>query len=111
MVKLIKGSYKVTYHPEGPEGEAYEVDFTPPFKRIPMIPALEEATGVKFPNPTDLGTEESRKFLDDLAVKHGVECSAPRTAARILDKVSKRRINSFIFIIFTMGKCKNKIPK
>lgn len=96
MVKILKGGYKVQYHPEGPEGEAFEVDFTPPFKRIPMIPALEEATGVKFPNPTELGTEASRKFLDDLAVKHGVECSAPRTAARILDKVSMERIYRFI---------------
>ena len=40
MVKEICGSYVVPYHPEG-EGEGKPVvtiDFTPPFKRIPMIP-------------------------------------------------------------------------
>lgn len=30
---------------------------------------------------------ETRKFLDGLCVKHEVECPAPRTVARLLDKV------------------------
>ena len=30
---------------------------------------------------------ETRKFFDDLCVKHEVDCSAPRTVARLLDKV------------------------
>ncbi|RWS22808.1 lysyl-tRNA synthetase-like protein, partial [Leptotrombidium deliense] len=38
MVKSIHGSYKVTYHPDGPENPAMEIDFTPPFKRLKMIP-------------------------------------------------------------------------
>ncbi|KAH9515525.1 Lysine--tRNA ligase [Bulinus truncatus] len=87
MVKQLKGGYKITYHPDGPEGQGHEIDFTPPFKRISMIPALEEAMSVKFPPATELHTETSRKFLDDLAVKHGVECPPPRTAARLLDKM------------------------
>lgn len=52
MVKHITGGYKVTYHPDGPEGQAYEVDFTPPFKRVSMTHDLEKIVGVKFP-PTD----------------------------------------------------------
>ncbi|XP_005110695.1 lysine--tRNA ligase [Aplysia californica] len=87
MVKQLTGGYKITYHPEGPEGEAFEVDFTPPFKRIPMIATLEKEMGVKFPAATELHTESARKFLDELAVKHGVECSPPRTTARLLDKM------------------------
>ncbi|KAK3732076.1 hypothetical protein RRG08_026461 [Elysia crispata] len=87
MVKQLTGGYKITYHPEGPDGEVLEADFTPPWPRLPMIPTLEERMGVKFPSPTELVTEGARKFLDDLAVKHGVECSAPRTAARLLDKM------------------------
>lgn len=51
MVKHITGGYKVTYHPDGPEGEAYEIDFTPPFKRISMTHDLEKEMGVKFPAP------------------------------------------------------------
>merc|ERR1719502_1311561 len=51
MVKEICGTYKITYHPEG-KGEglpAYEIDFSPPFKRVPMIAGLEAALDVKFP--------------------------------------------------------------
>jgi lysyl-tRNA synthetase class 2 len=89
MVHSIHGSYKVTYHPDGEEeGEAVEIDFTPPFKRFYMFPTLEEALKVKLPNPTELHTPEATKILDELCEKHGIECSPPRTAARLLDKVS-----------------------
>lgn len=37
------------YHPEGPEGPTYEIDFTPPFKRVSMTHDLEKEMGVKFP--------------------------------------------------------------
>lgn len=90
MVHSIHGSYKVTYHPDGDDtdGEAVEIDFTPPFKRLYMFPALEEALGVKLPSATDLGTPEAAKVLSDLCAKHNIECPPPRTAARLLDKVS-----------------------
>ncbi|CAG2185505.1 unnamed protein product [Mytilus edulis] len=86
MVKTLTGGYKVPYHPEGPDGPVWEVDFTPPFRRIKMIPELESKLRVKFPNPTEFGKEESRKFIDDLCKKNGVECTSPRTTARLLDK-------------------------
>lgn len=70
--------------PEEPDN-IIEIDFTPPFKRVKMIPGLEEATGVKF--PTDLYTEEARQFLEKLCADKGVECSAPRTTARLVDKL------------------------
>ena len=82
------GSYKVKYHPEGPEGPEWEVDFTPPFKRLRMFPDLEKALGEPLPKPDQLHTEEARAMLDKLCAKNNVECSAPRTAARLLDKVS-----------------------
>ena len=44
MVMNLHGSYKIKFHPEG-KGEGMpeiEIDFTPPFKRIPMIKGLEE---------------------------------------------------------------------
>lgn len=87
MVKYITGGYKITYHPDGPEGKAWEVDFTPPFKRVSMVQGLEERLKVKLPDPTTFDSEETRKFLDDLCVKHEVDCSAPRTVARLLDKL------------------------
>lgn len=87
MVKEIHGSYKIPYHPDGLDGPCVEIDFTPPFRRLRMFPDLEKAMGVKLPSPQKLDLPESRQALDDLCVKHGVECGAPRTASRLLDKV------------------------
>jgi len=55
IVKDVIGDYKFKYHPEGPNGREFDVDFTPPFKRVSMIAGLEEALGVKFPE--DLASE------------------------------------------------------
>jgi lysyl-tRNA synthetase, class II len=87
MVKSIRGSHKLKYHPDGPEGPAVEIDFTPPFRRIRMFPELEKCLGVKLPAPDELDTPEAAKYLDQLCVQHGVECTTPRTASRLLDKV------------------------
>ena len=87
MVKAVCGSYIIKYHVDGPEHpeKAVTVDFTPPFKRIPMIQGLEEALNVKL--PTDLFSEESRLMLERLCTKHNVNCPAPRTTTRLLDKL------------------------
>ncbi|XP_064467219.1 lysine--tRNA ligase-like isoform X2 [Ornithodoros turicata] len=87
MVKSLVGSYKVTYHPDGPDGEAVEIDFTPPFRRVRMLPDLEKALGVKLPAPDQLYTPEANAALSELCIKNGVECPAPRTSARLLDKL------------------------
>lgn len=87
MVKSIHGTYKIKYHPDGPDGEEVEIDFTPPFKRVPMIKTLEDMLKVKFPKPSEFYTPETNKFLSDLCTKHEVECPPPRTTARLLDKV------------------------
>lgn len=87
MVHSIHGTYKIKYHPDGPDGEEYEIDFTPPFKRISMIPALEEKLKVKFPAATELSSASANKFLSDLCTQHNVECPPPRTTARMLDKL------------------------
>ena len=46
MVKAIHGDYKVKYHPDGDDGEVWEADFTPPFKRFYMFPELEKRLNV-----------------------------------------------------------------
>jgi lysyl-tRNA synthetase, class II len=85
MVKSVLGTYKFQYRPKGANGPTWEVDCTPPFRRISMISGLEERLKVKF--PTNLYTEEARQFLSDLCTKHNVDCSAPRTTPRLLDKL------------------------
>lgn len=85
MVFSIHGSYKIKYHPDGPEGEEVEIDFTPPFKRLSINSVLEKELNVKI--PTDLSTSEAQEMLNNLCIKHNVECTPPRTANRLLDKL------------------------
>jgi len=87
IVQYIFGTHKITYEPTGPDGEKWEVDFTPPFRRLNMFPELEKILGVQLPAPTQLHTEEARLALSGLCERNEVECSAPRTAARLLDKL------------------------
>ncbi len=104
MVKSLFGTYKIKYHPKGKaveeekkEGEEakseevkktveeFEIDFTPPFKRMPLVESLEAKLGVKF--PPNLESEETRAFLDDICKKRNIECGTPRTTARLIDKL------------------------
>ena len=62
MVLDICGSFKVDL--QDINGIVTQIDFTPPYAKIDMIPSLEEATGVSF--PADLYSEETNKLLDDL---------------------------------------------
>ncbi|OCH88627.1 lysyl-tRNA synthetase [Obba rivulosa] len=89
MVKYITGGKTtVTYHPEGKDSDkVYELEFKRPWKRYDMIETLEEKLGVKFPPGDTLHTDEANKFLRDLCKKHNVDCSEPRTNARLLDKL------------------------
>merc|ERR550534_332221 len=81
MVKELTGSYKLSYHPDGPEGKAYEVDYTPPFRRLDMLADLEKAIGKTLPKATEMNEESARERLDQICVELGCECPAPRTTA------------------------------
>ncbi|TFY61883.1 hypothetical protein EVJ58_g4236 [Rhodofomes roseus] len=89
MVKsLTGGQTTLKYHPEGKDSDkVYELEFKRPWKRYDMIETLEEKLGVKFPPGDTLHTDETNKFLRELCVKHNVDCSEPRTNARLLDKL------------------------
>ncbi|GME67399.1 unnamed protein product [[Candida] boidinii] len=87
MVKELTGDYKVTYHPEGPEGKALTLDFTRPWKRINMIEELEKVFDVKFPPGDQLHTKETGDFLKSILIKHKLDCPPPLTNARMLDKL------------------------
>lgn len=63
MVKHITGGYKITYHPDGPEGQTYEIDFTPPFRRLSLTHDLEKIMGVKFP-PADSYNSDGKNVLN-----------------------------------------------
>ncbi|KAJ1902353.1 lysyl-tRNA synthetase [Kickxella alabastrina] len=87
MVKYLFGDYKVAYHKNGQDQPPLIIDFSPPFRRVGMIAGLEEALDVKFPSAEELHTDATNKFLSEQCAKHNVDCSAPRTNARMLDKL------------------------
>jgi lysyl-tRNA synthetase, class II len=83
MVLEITGGYVIPYSAEE-GGEPVMIDFSPPWRRISMIDGLEQALGVKFPA---MEAPEMPAFLEGLCKKHNVECSPPRTVARLVDKL------------------------
>jgi len=92
MVKFLTGGKTtVIYHPDGNKGQegARELvlEFKRPWKRYDMIGTLEEKLGVTFPPGDQLHTDDTNTFLRGLCVKHNVDCSEPRTNARMLDKL------------------------
>ena len=99
LVKHLFGTYKIMYHINGPEQAPVEIDFTPPFKRLSLIDDLEKVVGEKFPSATEFTTRESNTFFDNLCKKYEIECSHPRTTARLIDKV-KNVINENLQVNF-----------
>lgn len=91
LVRYLTGGTTVTFHPDGNKGQegAREMvlEFKRPWKRYDMIGTLEEKLGVTFPPGETLHTEETNAWLRELCVKHNVDCSEPRTNARLLDKL------------------------
>ncbi|KAJ4992564.1 Lysine-tRNA ligase, cytoplasmic [Stagonosporopsis vannaccii] len=85
LVFKVKGSYETVYHTQS--GEEYKVNWARPWRRVEMIPALEEATGEKFPPADQLHTAETNEFLKKVLEKVNVQCSEPRTNARMIDKL------------------------
>lgn len=79
------GKLETTYHTQ--TGEELHINWAKPWKRVEMIPALEEATGEKFPPGDQLHTTETNTFLRDILRKTGVECPPPLTNARMIDKL------------------------
>jgi lysyl-tRNA synthetase class 2 len=85
LVKEVTGSYETVYHTQ--DGEIYNVNWARPWRRVEMIPALEEATGEKFPPADQLHTAETNEFLKKVLKKVNVDCSEPRTNSRMIDKL------------------------
>lgn len=86
LVKHLTGGYITKFTTQ--HGETYEVNWEAPWKRVEMIPELEKATGEKFPAPEELHTDESREFLKKVLKKVNVDCPAPQTTARMLDRLT-----------------------
>src|SRR5687767_5475661 len=57
LVHHIHGSYKTKFHTA--KGEEIEINWEAPWRRIEMIPTLEELVGEKFPPGDQLHTAET----------------------------------------------------
>eukprot|EP00825_Cyclidium_porcatum_P046870 TRINITY_DN7486_c0_g1_i1.p1 TRINITY_DN7486_c0_g1~~TRINITY_DN7486_c0_g1_i1.p1 ORF type:complete len:607 (-),score=172.29 TRINITY_DN7486_c0_g1_i1:384-2204(-) len=62
-----------------------EISFKRPFKRIDMMHEL--ANRLKVQLPENYESQEANKFFDDLCAKYKLECTPPRTTARLIDKL------------------------
>eukprot|EP00917_Polyrhabdina_sp_WS-2016_P009870 GHVP01021673.1.p1 GENE.GHVP01021673.1~~GHVP01021673.1.p1 ORF type:complete len:537 (+),score=96.19 GHVP01021673.1:35-1612(+) len=88
LVMEIKGSYKaiLTENRNNPKKKTEkEIDFTPPYQRLPMVQTIEERSGVTLPRP--LESEECIKVMREIVTKHRIEMPKPATAAKLLDKL------------------------
>ena len=85
LVKDVTGGLDSTFTSQ--TGETMNVNWAKPWKRVEMIPALEEACGENFPPGPELHTQEANDFLKRMLKKMKVECSPPLTNARIIDKL------------------------
>lgn len=103
LVKSITGSYKTVYHtkPEGdPSRKEYNIDWSPPWTRYPMIPTLEAELSkklgetIKFPPGDQLESDEAKEFMKTTAARAGVVCTPPLTSARLIDAMVGEFIES-----------------
>lgn len=87
IVMMIKGSLKfgLEYTDDDGKLQNVELDFSSPWRRIDMIEELEKHLGMKLPLMED--TDEVQSLLSGLCDKYKVECTPPKTVARLLDKL------------------------
>ena len=87
MVKEVTGGTVTPYKPMG--ADAIEIDWSTPWKRIPMIPGIEAKIGAPFPESVkkDLGSVAANEFFKALCAEKDVPCGAPQTTARLIDKL------------------------
>jgi len=83
MVLELTGSYTIEYPCK--DGVVRPIDFTPPFRRFPMIRTLEERLAVKFPE--DLASSETTAFLRGILKERSLVLEEPHTTVRMLDKL------------------------
>merc|ERR1711871_1788250 len=92
LVKEVHGTYKVKYKPM--HGDELEIDFSPPWPRIPMLDGLVEklgAIGVDAKWLSAKGALALPDAIDKLKAAHkaaNIEfCAPPHTVARLVDNL------------------------
>ena len=97
VLEVNNGSYLVVYHPDGADGEAVEIDFKPPWRRISMISGLEDSLGVTFPQ--DLASEEARLFLAKLVSSNQFQNRASHASAYCMKALSDMAVTRIAGVV------------
>jgi len=65
-----------------------EVDFSSDYQRLEFLPAIESAVNAELPDPDQLTSDDSFRFLVDLCSSKELVVQAPVTVPRMLDKLA-----------------------
>ena len=82
IVQAVKGSLQFSIRDGDRE---VQLDFTRPWRRVNMLEELERILGEKLPE--DLESEAAREFFVAMCARKKVNCPAPQTTARLIDKL------------------------
>jgi hypothetical protein len=85
------------------QGDEIQIDWSTPWKRIPMIPGIEAKIGTPFPDAikADLGSAEANQFFKDICAENDVACGSPQTTARLIDKLVRSHMNVLVMLHLT----------
>eukprot|EP00729_Bicosta_minor_P007801 gene7801-6854_t len=86
MTGALKEQGEQDIEDEEGEEEMMAIDFTPPFKRLSIVPALEEALGCSLPALDD-DSEECIATLRELCTSEGIEDRPPYTVPVLVDRL------------------------
>lgn len=87
LVMQLNGSPILPFAPHDSEGKqlpSTTFNFSKPFKRLRVIPELEQRLNISFAN-IDFESEECTEFLLQICKQNDVECIPPLTVPRLLD--------------------------
>jgi lysyl-tRNA synthetase class 2 len=84
IVEKVCGKLVVEYQPMH-QNESISIDFTPPYNRLDITEELQKVN-IDL-TAFDLFSEEANQMLDQVCEERGIKCTAPRTTARLLDKL------------------------
>jgi len=65
-----------------------DVDFSSDYQRLEFLPAIESAVNAELPDPDQLTSDDSFRFLVDLCSSKELVVQAPVTVPRMLDKLA-----------------------
>lgn len=88
IVQKVTGDLTIEYLPTN-SNEPIKIDFTPPYKCFDILTELSKHN---ISLPDDLSGQETRDYLDNICKERNIQCSEPRTIARLFDKLIEHYI-------------------